>query len=148
MIQLLYVSNAVREMTETDFNQILQTSRANNLRDDITGVLLWADGAFVQILEGEHAAVHRTLAAIQQDPRHTNLIVVFQQDTESRAFDDWSMGFKRLDPDQDEDDLVFKSTHSALARRISTPDGGMLLNMILALGHDVFSSPARSAASA
>ncbi|PWW01818.1 FAD-dependent sensor of blue light [Hoeflea marina] len=148
MIQLLYVSVAARAMADADFAQILETSRANNEREAITGVLLWAEGAFVQILEGETDPVHRTLAAIRRDTRHTNLIVVIEQETEKRAFSDWSMGFKRLDPVKADDDRVFRSSHSALARRISTPDGGMLLNMILALDRDVLGSTSRTGTAA
>ena len=60
MLQLLYVSGASIHLGQADIQEILTASRRNNQRVGITGMLLWADGVFIQVLEGEPDTV-RTL---------------------------------------------------------------------------------------
>lgn len=139
MIQLLYVSGASREMSERDLEEILHTSRANNRRNDITGMLMWADGVFIQILEGEADRVRRLVARIQGDPRHCYFMVMHEQTTDKRLFSDWSMGFKKLDPDRAADSDVFALSKAALAQRVGDHDGGMFFDIILAFSRDFLS---------
>lgn len=89
---LVYVSHATAEQTETAVERLLLDARANNARDGITGVLLHRDGSFMQCLEGTEAAVHRTFARIQADPRHDGVIVLLDEPIPERSFPDWTMG--------------------------------------------------------
>ena len=136
MMQVLYVSGASRPMDEQDLDAILTISRFNNERDGITGMLLWADGAFIQVLEGEDDKVRETMRRISLDPRHRHVIPLVEQQAATRAFRDWSMGFKRLNMKRGADKHVFETSHAALAGRVSTADGGVLLSMMLAFGRD------------
>ncbi len=60
MFSLTYVSSAVRPFAEDELADLLAVSRQNNARLGITGMLLYKDGNFMQVLEGEEAEV-RTL---------------------------------------------------------------------------------------
>ena len=53
MIHLIYVSSATREMTEEDLIFLLEQSRNRNLRQHVTGMLLFVGGNFIQVLEGD-----------------------------------------------------------------------------------------------
>ncbi|WP_420408552.1 BLUF domain-containing protein [Hoeflea sp.] len=139
MIQLLYVSGASREMSERDLDNILHTSRTNNRRNDVTGMLLWADGVFIQILEGDADTVHRLVSRIKRDPRHCYFMVMHEQTTNERLFSEWSMGFKKLDPERAADKDVFALSKAALAERVGDHDGGMFFDIILAFGRDFLS---------
>jgi hypothetical protein len=139
MIQLLYVSGASREMSERDLEDILRTSRKNNRDNGITGMLLWADGVFIQILEGEPDRVRRLVSRIQSDPRHCYFMVMHEQTTDERLFSDWSMGFKKLDPEKAADSDVFALSKAALSERVSDHDGGMFFDIILAFSRDFLS---------
>ncbi len=94
---LTYVSSATRDMTEQDIKDILHTSRRNNQARNITGMLLYRNGYFIQALEGEEEDVMELYHRIEQDPRHKNALVVSTDPIEERVFNDWSMGFKNLD---------------------------------------------------
>ena len=59
MKRLIYLSSAVRLATRDDLAQILGAARRNNRRDGVTGLLMYHDGTFLQILEGEETAVDR-----------------------------------------------------------------------------------------
>jgi 2-keto-3-deoxy-galactonokinase len=49
---------------------ILEQSRANNLRHDLSGVLVGNEKWFVQVLEGPYQPLHGVLNKILADTRH------------------------------------------------------------------------------
>lgn len=96
MIHLVYVSAACVAMEDAALKNLLETSRRNNPALGITGMLLYLDGLFMQVLEGEAAKVDALFARIQQDPRHAEVAVVLRESLAERNFPDWSMGFRNL----------------------------------------------------
>lgn len=96
MYQLIYGSTATKDMTEADILQILETSRRNNGEKNITGLLLYKDGNFLQVLEGEKQLVKDLAVKIAKDERHRNMMIYVQREIEAREFSDWSMGFRNL----------------------------------------------------
>lgn len=96
MFFLVYASSAVRPFSSSDLEELLVTSRENNTRAGITGMLLYKDGNFMQVLEGEEDAVRALYDRIAADPRHKGEITLQQGFTEERQFLDWSMGFRDL----------------------------------------------------
>ncbi len=91
--QLAYCSLSSGEVTPARLDDILDVSNRNNLREDVTGVLMCHDGMFFQILEGERGTVRRRFDKIKQDPRHMAVTIMFEYETEDRSFSDWTMGF-------------------------------------------------------
>lgn len=97
MYNLLYTSSSTIEANHEVLNQILQTARVNNELLGVTGMLLYSDGSFVQLLEGEEEKVKATFDKISRDPRHYNIEVVIEANANSRYFPNWQMGFKWLE---------------------------------------------------
>jgi hypothetical protein len=93
MIQLVYVSSAVRPFTDPQLRELLAKARANNIASGITGMLLHQQGAFLQMLEGDAAAVDPVFAKIEKDRRHASILVLTRIEVGGRTFPDWSMGF-------------------------------------------------------
>ena len=96
MFFLVYASSAVQPFSGSDLEELLATSRENNAKADITGMLLYKDGNFMQVLEGEEEAVRALYDKIAVDPRHRGEILLQQGFTEERQFPSWSMGFRDL----------------------------------------------------
>ena len=96
MLSLLYVSSATQLFSEEDLKDLLQQSRANNTRLDLTGMLLYKDGNFMQVLEGPDDALTAVFAKIERDPRHHSVLPLLRQQIQEREFSSWSMGFKNL----------------------------------------------------
>jgi hypothetical protein len=94
---LIYVSIASDALGTEELLDILRVSRENNTRDNITGLLLYKDRRFMQLLEGPQRAVCDTYARIARDPRHRDVTVLLEKETNDRDFADWSMGFKEID---------------------------------------------------
>ncbi|OEE61791.1 BLUF domain-containing protein [Enterovibrio norvegicus] len=97
MFRLIYASAATIEFSESKLMQLLGKARAHNAGNNISGLLLYAKGNFFQILEGEQQAVERLYCQIQQDDRHTSVVVLERSEITKRVFPDWSMGFKNLE---------------------------------------------------
>jgi len=96
LIQLSYISIAAYEMSDADLDQIVASATRRNAENGITGMLLYADGRFMQLLEGEDAVVEATFARVSLDPRHHDVVVTERAAIEARSFSNWSMGFKRI----------------------------------------------------
>ncbi len=96
MIQVSYISSAARAMSTEDLQDLLQQCRENNARLGVTGMLLYGNQTFVQILEGEEATVNALLETIKRDPRHANVQLLQRKSIDRREYSDWSMGFKRV----------------------------------------------------
>jgi len=96
MIQVIYGSSETYQMTQEDLLTILGTSRKNNKTKDITGMLLYNDGNFLQVLEGEKDVVEPLMAVISEDNRHDNVTIYYQHDIPEREFGSWEMAFLRL----------------------------------------------------
>ena len=93
---LIYISSALHEMDDAELDQLLVEARAQNLALDITGMLLYSGGTFMQVLEGERDTVLRLYARIINDPRHKDVTLIEHETCETRCFPDWSMGFRRI----------------------------------------------------
>ena len=96
MYLLLYVSSATNPMAKDELVGLLSRARVRNADQGITGLLLYKDGNFMQLLEGDEEAVTATYQRIELDPRHRGAIVLLKEQTEARQFPDWSMGFRDL----------------------------------------------------
>jgi hypothetical protein len=94
---LVYVSSATALFLESELNDILATSRENNARSGISGMLLYKDGNLMQVLEGDESAVRVLYAKITADDRHHGHMVLWDGYASGRQFSDWSMAFRDLD---------------------------------------------------
>jgi hypothetical protein len=96
MIALTYLSTAMEPFTEAELLELLETSRRNNHGAGLTGMLLYADGHFIQTLEGDRDDVEATFARISSDPRHRDILVALRDEVDDRVFPQWSMGFDAI----------------------------------------------------
>ena len=103
--QLIYMSELTTD--ESVLASIHSHAVRNNTARTVTGMLLFARGKFLQVLEGERKDVHLTFERIKEDPRHDHVIILADRPILERNFSHWNMGFRHLK----EDELV--EDHSA-----------------------------------
>ncbi len=96
LVAAVYVSSATRPLNEVELVQLLQLARQNNEKLDITGMLLYREGNFLQVLEGPASAVDSLISTIKRDPRHHGLILMSRKGIDERQFSDWSMAFRNM----------------------------------------------------
>ena len=98
MVHLIYVSSATKEMSEQELLVLLEQAQARdrNKRQNVTGMLLYVGGNFIQVLEGDAKDVEEIYDAILNDERNFGNIIIEKEPISSRTFPEWSMGFKPL----------------------------------------------------
>ena len=96
MIQTAYVSRAAETMTQEALLSLLQQCLANNESSGVTGMLLYGNDTFLQVLEGDEAVLEAVIDKIRKDPRHSRIHFLYRKPLERRQYADWSMGFKRI----------------------------------------------------
>ena len=101
VFQLGYASAATEPFSQQELEELLTKARINNSTLNVTGMLLYHEGSFIQILEGPQQAVQTLYAKIAEDPRHANAMLLFKSHTSERSFDQWTMGFHQLDRSAD-----------------------------------------------
>ena len=95
--QIIYSSKATRPMDSTHLERILVDARTGNDARGVSGALVYVDGVFLQILEGERAVLDALVESIRNDSRHDSMKVFHTAGIEERAFSDWRMAY--LSPD-------------------------------------------------
>lgn len=96
LIQLIYVSSAVELFTQQQLNNLLTLARDENKKHEITGLLLYKDGDFMQVIEGKETDIDQLFDNIIRDKTHSGVIRLLKEPIEQRNFSNWSMGFKNL----------------------------------------------------
>ena len=96
MHQIVYYSISEKIITEKIISEIIETSRKNNSRKDITGCLLYHDRVFLQLLEGKKEAVNELYEIIKKDERHSNITLIIEEDLTQQIFPNWSMAFSKF----------------------------------------------------
>jgi hypothetical protein len=91
--QIMYSSQAAEPMTVTGLEEILTDARAGNEARNITGALVYVDGVFFQLLEGDKEVVRNVMASIACDSRHHSVKVFYEAEVDARAFESWSMAY-------------------------------------------------------
>jgi hypothetical protein len=97
MKNIVYVSTAVKLMHENQLLDILHNSRLHNAALNISGVLLYSNGTFIQVLEGRDTVIDALYARIQADQRHKNIITLIDEPIIEKSFGKWLMGFAVTD---------------------------------------------------
>ena len=85
-------------MPKSKLYKILVDSRVNNKFADVTGLLVYVDGNFLQVLEGEQEVVSALLEKISKDCRHEDVKVVYKTSIENRTFNSWQMAYVSPSP--------------------------------------------------
>lgn len=96
VFQLGYASAATEPFSQEELEELLAKAREKNSSLGVTGMLLYHEGSFIQILEGQEQVVTDLYAKIAEDPRHANAMLLFKSEATERSFDQWTMGFHQL----------------------------------------------------
>ena len=95
---IVYMSEYVGNSNSmfSDIGDIITTSKTNNPKHGITGILLYHKGRFVQVIEGEEEDLRALMQKIEKDDRHKDLKYLVDESITERGFDQWNMDFFNL----------------------------------------------------
>ena len=89
---IIYLSSATNLMTDAEIEALLVSARNSNAAQNITGVLMYLDGNFVQYIEGPEDNLLKTYNHISSSPKHKDIIKIMDKSIAVRNFPDWLMG--------------------------------------------------------
>ncbi len=94
--QLVYVSNRKPTCTQSEIDNILASCKKNNPSLNITGVLLYSDSKFIQLVEGDAKVIMSLYDKIKLDTRHSNPMMISYGPIKEKSFPSWHMGTKKI----------------------------------------------------
>ncbi len=100
MHQILYTSKALNPFRDDELQALLEVARLNNSKKSITGMLLYCNSNFIQLLEGERDDLLALFEIISADKRHIEVKKIVESEIDKPQFPDWSMGYKALSAQQ------------------------------------------------
>lgn len=131
--QLVYVSNRRSTCTSEEIEKILASCKKNNPPLNITGVLLYSDTKFIQLVEGDAKVITTLYDKIKLDSRHNSPLMLSYGPIKERSFPSWHMGSKKLAAN----DVDFKTDISAEDKAVFNnllngveADGQRILNIL------------------
>jgi len=98
LIQSVYSSVATEPMPKSKLYKILVQARLNNKLSDVTGLLVFVEGMFLQVLEGKPEVVSSILEKISNDRRHKDINILYKTTIEQRTFPTWQMAYLSPSP--------------------------------------------------
>lgn len=94
---LVYVSYTTALPTSDQLAEMLEIFRSRNALLQVTGLLLYSQGSYMQVLEGQETTVLRLYRRISQDHRHHAVTTLLRGPRHAREFPDWTMAFHDFD---------------------------------------------------
>jgi hypothetical protein len=125
--QLVYVSDATEPMTAEAVESIVEHCRRNNEERNISGLLIYSGGHFIQLLEGHQPVLEKLLARIREDERHYNVEQLYFAPADKRLFPRWRMGLLNLDHITSLD----RSRLEAFVKEVTTAQSGPAIIALL-----------------
>ena len=105
MIRITYISKIAQPLSVKEIEKIGMISSQNNKLVNVTGLLVYFEKLFFQVLEGDDKVVDRLFVKIGKDPRHKDILrLKTEYEVNERLFPIWSM--KMINLDSNVDDLI------------------------------------------
>ncbi len=97
LFRLVYTSARMKNCTDQDIDQILEVSRRNNAKINVTGILIHTKDRFLQVLEGDKEVIMSLYHKIDKDSRHGGSNMRFCEPVNERYFANWEMAGRKMD---------------------------------------------------
>jgi hypothetical protein len=96
LIHSIYSSAAAGSFQEHEIPGLLERIRKANESIGVTGMLLYIEGSFFQVLEGDPVIIDALIGKIQSDTRHGHFTLIIREPIPARNFGEWTMGFETI----------------------------------------------------
>ena len=126
LISLTFVSTPTQPFSFLGLSRLLCHIYLNNQTNDISGILIFKDNQFTQILEGEESSVEKIWLTIQKDERHKDLQLLAKDLIQARSFMKWSMFFPNS-----EKVIEYFPEMDVVVNNIETPEKYPLVKLLL-----------------
>jgi hypothetical protein len=118
---IAYYSSQQNSFDDIQLKEIVRSALEKNAKNNITGMLLYANSCFFLIIEGPDDAIENLYKKPLKDRRHSTITKVLDKEITEHDFADWSIGAFKLDPDMSQNDQVFELSEQVLENKVITP---------------------------
>lgn len=84
--QIVYRCVATQDFWPDDLFALVETARRKNAQRSVTGLLLFHEGVFLQLLEGPQRETEGVFEFVKLDPRHKDVEVLLAAEAPERQF--------------------------------------------------------------
>jgi hypothetical protein len=98
LIRIVYLCSTTSGVNELEILRLLKQARIANRKQDVSGMLLYIGGCFLQTLEGDAPMVDAVSGTIFRDKPRLQLTQITREPIAEREFGEWTMGFATVDP--------------------------------------------------
>jgi len=95
----VYASSARKPFSSQELEELLVEAREYNRSQQVSGMLVYSGGNFMQALEGTRPALDAVLQRVRASRRHGGVLVMIDEPISQRSFGDWDMAFRKIDGD-------------------------------------------------
>jgi hypothetical protein len=88
---MIYRSKKRKSLSDDHIQNILLTALFHNSIHHISGMLIYDDTSFVQVIEGEQNEIYHLMRRILIDSRHSNVTILQRKPIVTREFVNWTM---------------------------------------------------------
>jgi uncharacterized Fe-S cluster-containing MiaB family protein len=88
-----YVSTAIRDLHQDEVLNILEETQIRNNKHGVNGLLIYTSGNFFEVIEGEKIRITDLFKVIKEDPRHKNIILIFEKEVDKPLIKDKDANF-------------------------------------------------------
>ncbi|MCK8522202.1 BLUF domain-containing protein [Aquimarina sp. D1M17] len=88
-----YVSTINPQVSDMNVTELMDHVKHRNTDLEITGILIYSEGNFFQVLEGEKDIIHSIFNKIKNDTRHYNIIKILDKEIEDHSFSKYHSSF-------------------------------------------------------
>ena len=108
---MMYSSIAAPDLSQSDLEQLVSNARRSNALNDITGLLVFQDGCFLQVLEGDRKTLSQLFERkLLHDRRHRSVTLFHDEPLAMRRFRFWHLAFSNLDKQADRISSPFRES--------------------------------------
>jgi hypothetical protein len=100
LLQAIYVCAAEPSLHEHEITTLLKQARIANRKHDVSGMLLYVGGYFLQSFEGEPEMVDVVCNTLFRDKPRMRVKQIVRESIVERQFPEWTMGFATVDPSE------------------------------------------------
>jgi hypothetical protein len=96
LVHCIYCSAATNDFSPENLTTLLDECRKKNSKVGLTGMLLYSDRTFFQVLEGDRPVVEALLERLTMDKRHDRVTKIVLEPIDERSFAQWTMGYAKV----------------------------------------------------
>ncbi|STX29241.1 regulatory protein (GGDEF domain) [Legionella beliardensis] len=101
LYHLIYKSEAKKPLDACELTELAKLARFKNFIYQLSGLLIYSEQRFFQVLEGKLSSIELIYQKIEEDDRHENIVLLTKEPIASRTFWRWNMGLTIIDDDSD-----------------------------------------------